>query len=148
MFEQRPERWVDINLTTLPVAIVKTNWSGFTVCLVSGSAKQYSLATWLKSSRCPVLLSCLSIWIRWCVSFCSGRCVVWAVVTKLFASVRVWMGTISPLISAHKALKSKHVPKHFIKAFNSATVGSHCAGTTWVKNHKSRMRTKIYIFTK
>ena len=42
--------------------------------------------------------------------------------TKLFASVLMCMGTISPLISAQSARKNKDVPKHFIKAFNSATV--------------------------
>ena len=108
--------------SSLPVVIDDTNWSGFAVDLVSGSARQYSLAMWLKSSKWPVLLSCLNICIKWWVSFCSGRCVVWAVVTKLFASVLMWMGTISPLMSAQSARKNKQVPKHFIKAFNSATV--------------------------
>ena len=45
-----------------------------------------------------------------------------AVVSRLFASVLMCIGTISPLISAHSALKNKHVPKHFINAYNSATV--------------------------
>ena len=47
---------------------------------------------------------------------------VWAVVTELFASVLMCIGTTSPLMSAQKALKNKHVPKHFINAFNAATV--------------------------
>ena len=108
--------------SSLPVGLELTSWSGFAVCLVSESAKQYSLAIWLKSSRCPVLLSCLSICIRWCVSFCSGKCVVCAVVTKLLASVRIWISTISPLTSARRARRNKHVPKHFMRALSSATV--------------------------
>ena len=41
---------------------------------------------------------------------------------SFFASVRICMGTISPLTSIHKTLRNKHVPKHFMSAFNSATV--------------------------
>ena len=99
------QRWTS-TWSSLPV-IDKTSSSGFAVCLVSRSEKQHSLAIWLRSSRCPSLLSCLSIWTRWCVSFCSGMCVVWAVVTKLFAFVRICMGTISPLTSAQKPLRNQ-----------------------------------------
>ena len=54
--------------SSLPVVIGLTSWSGFAVCLVSGSAKQFSLAIWLKSSRCPVLLSC--VWfVLWSPSY-------------------------------------------------------------------------------
>ena len=105
-----------------PVSIDWMSWSGLAECLVNGSAKQYSLAMWERSSRCPVLLSCLSIWIKWCVSFCSGKWVVRAVVTRLFASVLICIGKISPLTSAQSARTNRHVPKHFIKAPSSATV--------------------------
>ena len=105
-----------------PVSIVLTSWSGLADDLVSGSARQYSLAIWDKSSSWPVLLSCLNICIRWWVSFCSGKWVVCAVVTRLLASVLICIGMISPVTSAHKARINKQVPKHFISALSSATV--------------------------
>ena len=98
--------------SSCPVSIDWISWSGLAECFVNGSAKQYSLDIWDRSSRCPVLLSCLNIWITRCASFCSGKWVVWAVVTRLFASVLMWIGKISPLTSAHKARTKRHVPKN------------------------------------
>ena len=103
VFEKWTKWRMNIYLINLPVVIVETSWSGLALCLVNGSARQYSLAMWPKSSRWPGLLSCLNIWIKWWVSFCSGKCVVWAVVTKLLASVLRWLGRISPLTSAPKS---------------------------------------------
>ena len=53
------------------------------------------------------MLPCANICIMWIVSCCSGACVVDAVVTRLFASVRMWISASKPLMSCPKS--SKHL---------------------------------------
>ena len=83
----------------LPVRTALMSSSALAECLVSKSARQSSLRTCARSCICPLLLSFLNIWIKCIVSFCSGWCVADAVVTRLFASVRMCTSAISPVMS-------------------------------------------------
>ena len=96
----------------LPVRTALMSSSALAECLVSESARQSSLRTCARSCICPLLLSFLNIWIKCIVSFCSGWCVVDAVVTRLFASVRMCTSAVSPVMSRSSSCQSKLSKKH------------------------------------
>ena len=86
--------------------------SDFADCFVKESLRQRSVRIWAKSSICPEHASFLNICIMWMVSLCSGKCVLEAVVTRLFASVRRCTSTDWPDISVHSPLNIWQVPKN------------------------------------
>ena len=60
--------------------------------------------------------------IIWIVSFRSGKWIVLAVVTSIFASVLMGICATSPDMSIQNPRKNWHEPKHFMNEYNSATV--------------------------
>ena len=60
--------------------------------------------------------------IMWIVSFCSGKWIVLAVVTKFFASVLMWISATSPDMSIQNPRRNWHEPKHCMNEYNSAPV--------------------------
>ena len=53
--------------------------------------------------------------IMWIVSFCSGKWIVLAVVTRFFASVHMWISATSPDKFTQNPRRNWHEPKHFMK---------------------------------
>ena len=72
--------------------------------------------------RLPEQVSFRNMEIMWIVSFCWGKRIVLAVVTRFFASVLMWISATSPDMSIHNPRKNWHETKHVMIEYNAATV--------------------------
>ena len=120
VFQHGPERWMCI--LGHPLLTAPKGFLGLALFLAKLLERQCSVLTCDKSAMTPEQASLLSIGIRWILSCCSGPRVVEAVVTRLLASVRMWISASIPLMSFHKPRGIWHVPKHFMRAYSSAAV--------------------------
>ena len=107
------------NLTASTAGI---KWSAFADDFVNQSAKQFWVEMWARSWILPEQVSFRNMEIMWIVSFCSGKWIVLAAVTRFFASVLMWMSATSLDMSIHSPRRNWHETKHFTNAHNSATV--------------------------
>ena len=105
---------------TASTAVIKL--SAFTDVFVKQSAKQFWVEMWARSWILPEQVSFRNMEIMWIVSFCSGKWIVLAVVTRFFASVLMWTSGTSPDMSIHSPRRNWHETKHFTNKHNSATV--------------------------
>ena len=101
--------WASTSLTT-PCRTASIRFWGLADFLVKQSAKHHWVLICDRSAIEPEHASFLSIWIIWMVSCCSGTWVVLAVVTRLFASVLIWISLESPVMSLISPLNIWHVP--------------------------------------
>ena len=114
-------RWMSTS-SKFPVSTTVIRLSALDEAFVKQSAKQFWVGMWARSWILPEQASFRNIEIMWIVSFCSGRWIVLAVVTKFFASVLMWIFVTSPYRSIHNPRRKWHEPKHFMKEYNSTTV--------------------------
>ena len=108
------------NNLTVFTAVIKL--SAFVDDFVKQTAKQFWVEMWARSWILPEQVSFRNMEIMWIVSFCSGKGIVLAVVTRFFASVLMWISATSPDMSIHNPRKNWHETKHFMNEYNSATV--------------------------
>ena len=78
------------------------------------TAKQFWVETWARSWILPELVWFRNMVIMWIVSFCWGKGIVLAVVTRFFVSVLMWISATSPGMSIHNPRKNWHETKHFM----------------------------------
>ena len=108
------------NNLTVFTAVIKL--SAFVDDVVKQSAKQFWVEMRARSWIRPEQVSFRNMEIMWIVSFCSGKGIVLAVVTRFLVSVLMWISATSPDMSIHNPRKNWHETKHFMNEYNSATV--------------------------
>ena len=108
------------NKLTVFTAVIKL--SAFVDDFVKQSAKQLRVEMRARSWILPERFSFRNMEIMWIVSFCSGKGIVLAVVTRFFASVLMWISATSHDMSIHNPRKNWHETKHFMNEYNSVTV--------------------------
>ena len=108
------------NNLTVCTAVIKL--SVFADNFVKQTAKQFLVETWARSWILPELVSFRNMEIMWIVSFCSGKGIVLAVVTRFFVSVLMWISATSPGMSIHNPRRNWHETKQFMNEYNAATV--------------------------
>ena len=86
---------------SVPVFTAVIKLSAFVDAFVRQSDWQFWVELRARSWMLPEQSSFLNIEIMWIVSFCSGKWIVLAVVTRFFASVLMWIFAISPDRSIH-----------------------------------------------
>ena len=100
------------NNLTVFTAVIKL--SAFADDFVKQSAKQFRVEMRARSWILPEHVSFRNIEIMWIVSFCSGKGIVLAVVTRFFASVLMWISATSSDMSIHNPRKNWHETKLFM----------------------------------
>ena len=108
------------NNLTVCTAVIKL--SAFADNFVKQTAKQFWVEMWARSWIRPEQVSFRNMEIMWIVSFCSGRRIVLAVVTKFLVSVLMWISATSPGMFIHNPRRNWHETKHFTNEYNAATV--------------------------
>ena len=83
-------RWMSTS-SKFPVSTTVIRLSALDEIFVRQSAKQFWVGMWARSWILPEQASFRNIEIMWIVSFCSGRWIVLAVVTRFFASILMWI---------------------------------------------------------